>query len=1826
MKQTNNYSSAQGKVNFALLKVCILMCILFCTQSLFSQTTLNTTAVTGWSNNNGSGTVTFNFQNTNGFPIIITTVEGVVTTAGASTAEIWIKTTPVSGLPGVISVANGWTQVATGSFTGVASGTSLVTQTFLSGLSVTIPAGVTYGMAIFATSQRYHSMVAPNVPLTTVSGGGCNILMGTGISYGGGAPNGAAPTFTPRGWIGKLTFIPAGPCTDPPTPGTPAATASSICAGQSSVLSLTGGTGGTGQSYQWESSTTSGGPYTDIIGATSASYVSTPTVTTYYRNKVTCGASTVPSTEISVTVAPLFPGGNYTIDATLPTGGTNFQSFTAAVAAISCGISSPVVFDVEPGTGPYIEQITLPATIGADATKTVTFNGNGEAIQFASANANLRHVIKLDGADYITFDNLIINATGTYGWGIHFMNGADYNTISLCTINTSVTDITLSNHHPVVMSNSATVTTTTGNNGNYNTFIDNTFNGGYYSVTAIGNAVGTEAIGNNFTNNAFRNSYSYSLYMLYQKGANVTNNDFSRTLRTASTTTAGIFMTTGCLGNLIESNRIHNFFDAFPASTSIMYSIYCAADATALQPNRVINNLVYNINHNGTTYGCYNAGGDYEQIYHNTFSLDNTGSTAGITYGIYQTTAAVGLDFRNNLITISRGGTGAKVGLYYNTITSAITSNHNVVFLNSAGTGAQNFGSWGATPYATQALWNAATTLDGSSLQTNPLYVAPLAADFTPTSTNVNNAGTNIGVAYDILGAARNVLSPDPGAYEFSVSPIDAGVFSFVSPNNSGCYSANENVEIVIKNYGSLPLDFSLNPLTVNVDVSGTATANLTANPTGILAPGATMNVIVSPPLNMTANGTYLFNAYTTVAGDGNSLNDILPGVSRIVGPVGGTITSTLSTICVSSTPTLSISGHYGGSIQWMESTVSASGPWTNVGSGGNSYTPSTPVTQTSWYQVEISCNGNTANSNVLNIVVNNPLLLSTTPGSRCGFGSVTLGATANPGSTINWYANATGGSILGSGTSFATPSISSTTNFYAAASDGGGGGPFTAPMPTLGTPFSGNVRGFWFTAPSAFTITGLNVPLTGATQSMAVVKFVPAVGPPTFSTVTNAFTVLYLIQNSTNTGVLPVNIPIASGDVIGILGQIGTQSAYASVTGPYTTTINGTPVTCTRMGMQFPLGTTSPQDLWQELSGAIGVVNITYTNGCEGVRTAVTATVAPSDTLTATSDVTYVCSGAANSTANLSASSANTNYTYTWMPGNLTGPNVSVTPTSTTTYTVTGTDGICANTKTVTVNATVIIAPVVNATPTTICQGDATNLSAFAPSAPPTGYTLTTIPYAYEVPTGTISVLANAGIAVTPQTISSLDDGTWENLPLPFSFNYYGTVYNNFNVSTNGFISLGTSLGGAFCCSGQGIPAAAAPNAYIALAHEDWLLSTSGTIDYFTNGVAPNRKFVVRFTAVPRFGGTGAPTTGEIILNESGSVVDFQVTSVTTASGDNTTMGIENPTGTSAVVVSGRNSTSPWTATNEGWRFAPTQLMNFLWTPNGVGSGIVAGNETLANTSATPSTTTTYTMTITEPLYNCTLNSSVTVTVNPTSSSTTTASACTPPYVWNGNTYTTTGIYTYTTTNAVGCDSVATLDLTIAPCNTTLNLTCFIQGYWDGNSQMQPVLANQGEPTTMGACDTITVELHSDIAPYGIDASTTAVLQQNGTATCIFPPVTGNKYIVVKHRSAVQTWSTNPVVMGTTLSYNFSTAANQAFGDNQIQISTSPVIYAFYSGDIVIDENIDLLDLGYLETEISNFSFGFNSADLNGDGNVDLLDSPLLEANISNFIFSNHP
>ncbi|MGL5889881.1 MAG: PKD domain-containing protein, partial [Bacteroidia bacterium] len=207
-------------------------------------------------------------------------------------------------------------------------------------------------------------------------------------------------------------------------------------------------------------------------------------------------------------------------------------------------------------------------------------------------------------------------------------------------------------------------------------------------------------------------------------------------------------------------------------------------------------------------------------------------------------------------------------------------------------------------------------------------------------------------------------------------------------------------------------------------------------------------------------------------------------------------------------------------------------------------------------------------------------------------------------------------------------------------------------PMPGQSTTFSGNVRGYWFTSPSCITITGVQVPNTASSgpQSIAIVRL--NAPPPLFSATTNSFTVLYLTQNNPASGIIPVNIQVEQGDIIGVLGQRATINSYAPA--PATTNIDGIPVTLNRMGMQFPLTTTAPQQLWSEASSSISRIELYYDTL---INNSITATQQTFDTYSF-------------------ASTADTSFTIAWNFGDNTPVQVADTPTHQ--YLSSGTFNVC--------------------------------------------------------------------------------------------------------------------------------------------------------------------------------------------------------------------------------------------------------------------------------------------------------------------------------------------------------------------------------------------------------------------------------------------------------------------------------------------------------------------------------------------------------------------
>jgi len=165
-------------------------------------------------------------------------------------------------------------------------------------------------------------------------------------------------------------------------------------------------------------------------------------------------------------------------------------------------------------------------------------------------------------------------------------------------------------------------------------------------------------------------------------------------------------------------------------------------------------------------------------------------------------------------------------------------------------------------------------------------------------------------------------------------------------------------------------------------------------------------------------------------------------------------------------------------------------------------------------------------------------------------------------------------------------------------------------------------------------------------------------------------------------------------------------------------------------------------------------------------------------------------------------------------------------------------------------------------------------------------------------------------------------------------------------------------------------IPGSNDPNAIIAFAWDDLDPSSGGSIEYFTTGTAPNRKFVLSLTNVPHYGCASCLVTMQVVLEEGTDAIEFHNTRVNNHGTTGTmTQGIEDDSGLRGLTVSGRNE-STWSASNDAYRTslaATTGTYSVSWQ-SPLGTNIAIGD----NISVTPSQSTTYYAVVSDASGNC--------------------------------------------------------------------------------------------------------------------------------------------------------------------------------------------------------------------------------------------------------------
>ena len=158
---------------------------------------------------------------------------------------------------------------------------------------------------------------------------------------------------------------------------------------------------------------------------------------------------------------------------------------------------------------------------------------------------------------------------------------------------------------------------------------------------------------------------------------------------------------------------------------------------------------------------------------------------------------------------------------------------------------------------------------------------------------------------------------------------------------------------------------------------------------------------------------------------------------------------------------------------------------------------------------------------------------------------------------------------------------------------------------------------------------------------------------------------------------------------------------------------------------------------------------------------------------------------------------------------------------------------------------------------------------------------------------------------------------------------------------------------------------------------------------------------------------------------------------------------------------------------------------------------------------------------------------------------------------------------------------------------------------------------------------DSLSVLLANPVAPWAYVYQSHALpVNPDGTISLTVPAIySGNYYIAIRHRSSIETWSALPVLFsGSTITYNFTTAAAQAFGSNQKNVSEGGSVYAFYTGDVSSpagsqDGYIDIFDNNGVFNQSQLGNYGYTKEDLSGDGFVDIFDIVIVFNNMQNSV-----
>ncbi|MCZ4245230.1 putative Ig domain-containing protein [Pedobacter punctiformis] len=533
------------------------------------------------------------------------------------------------------------------------------------------------------------------------------------------------------------------------------------------------------------------------------------------------------------------------------------------------------------------------------------------------------------------------------------------------------------------------------------------------SLSAAGLITGTPTVANDYT---------FSITATDNKGCTVTT-PFNLKV------TAALVLTPGALANGI-TGTVYTTQTIPPATGGTGPYVYAA---TNLPPGLTFDPATHQISGTPTLKGNYtipvtvtDANGNsitsnYTIKVTDPLALPATTLADGVTGTVYNTQVIPSAT--GGIGPFAYSATGLPPGLTFNPTTREITGtptqagNYTVsVTVTDAD------GKTATTNYPVKVtdplLLPAATLADGTVGVTYPAQTIPSAT---------GGVGPYAYVATNLPPG----LTFNPATREITGTPTQAGNYAVavtVTDSQNKTVTTNYPVKVI----GQLSLPSATLPNGVVGDVYATQTLPAVSGGTSPytylatnLPPGLSFNTVTREITGTpTVGGNYTISLTATDANN-NKVNTDYTIAVTVKAPVAAN-----ASVCAGNPATLSVSNlQTGVTYNWYASSGSTALVTNNTGV----FTTPTVSTQTIFYVEAVS--GTAVSSRTAVTVSINPAAapaVITTNNQVINSGqTTTLSATADAGNTINWYAAATGGTQLATGTSFTTPALNTTTTYY---------------------------------------------------------------------------------------------------------------------------------------------------------------------------------------------------------------------------------------------------------------------------------------------------------------------------------------------------------------------------------------------------------------------------------------------------------------------------------------------------------------------------------------------------------------------------------------------------------------------------------------------------------------------------------------------------------------------------------------------------------------------------------------------------------------------------